>query len=574
MAATIVQSVVGNNNAANFVTPSTAGNTLICTIINNDVCSAMTADGGPSGPLAMQKVHLQKYNSGDSSEVSIWALFNCPAGLTSFTPTISSGYLMTAAEFAGVPVNASVLTTAGAKGLGTAAVATITMKEAGSLGIGASGTTTQGSGFGLVLPWLQYRGTGAQGKTQVAGHYLDTVAGDTTYTNALASSIPQWGVALIEIGAPLLPPPGIISLIPSQSDELGVAIAPLNSAGYFSGTVDSYSATGLPAGLTINTSSGVIEGTPNTVNSYSTTVIATNAGGSTNNGPFTWDIVGVAPVWAVIPDQENIEGSSVRVNMAPYVIDGSPPFTYAEDPGNPLPDGLVIQASGGTAGLVTGTPTQQGNYTVVLVATNPYGAVSSASFGWRIDPPNVNEPLLDLPNTHTAPESAGPETWDLAPYNIGAPATSWSTSGGPPGTTIDNAGVMTTDLTTAEGFWTISVTATNASGASTDFIGLTVTSSNPVLVSQPPLRFNTINDTVDVNMGVYISGATSWSATGLPAGLSINPTSGHITGTIGGTAQVYNPIITGTNIHGFVQTTFQWTVQPLPVVGNKRYGRK
>jgi hypothetical protein len=369
--------------------------------------------------------------------------------------------------------------------------------------------------------------------------------------------------------ARLEPPPGIVTVIPPQSDEVGVAIAPLNSAGYFSGTVLSYTALNLPSGLTIDTSSGVITGTPDTVNTYSTTVVATNAGGPTNNGPFSWDIVGVAPVWTTVPDQISIEGSGVSVNFAPYVIDGSPPITFTASGGNPLPTGLVISS----AGQVTGVPTVVGVFPVVLVATNSFGAVNSSAFNWTINSAAPDAPILDLPNAANFTESAGPETWDLSSYNIGAPATSWSTSGGPPGTTIDNAGVMTTDLTTAQGVWAVFVTAANAMGSYSDTLALNVTSSDPVVAQQPPVRFNTIGDSANVNMAAYISGATSWSATGLPTGTSINPTSGLITGTIGGTPQTYNPVITGTNIHGFITTTFQWTVQPVPVVGNKRYGR-
>ena len=45
------------------------------------------------------------------------------------------------------------------------------------------------------------------------------------------------------------------------------------------GPIISYSATGLPAGLSVNTSTGLISGTPTTAGTYSVTISATNSSG-------------------------------------------------------------------------------------------------------------------------------------------------------------------------------------------------------------------------------------------------------------------------------------------------------
>src|SRR6202007_1783255 len=56
------------------------------------------------------------------------------------------------------------------------------------------------------------------------------------------------------------------------------------------GAALTYGATGLPAGLSINSSTGLISGTPPTLGSSNVTVTATDTTGVSGSASFTWSI--------------------------------------------------------------------------------------------------------------------------------------------------------------------------------------------------------------------------------------------------------------------------------------------
>jgi Putative Ig domain len=77
----------------------------------------------------------------------------------------------------------------------------------------------------------------------------------------------------------------------SQTGTVGTAVSlQISATDSASGQTLTYSATGLPAGLSINSSTGLISGTPTTAGSSSVTVTAEDTTGATGSASFTWTI--------------------------------------------------------------------------------------------------------------------------------------------------------------------------------------------------------------------------------------------------------------------------------------------
>ncbi|MGW3154437.1 putative Ig domain-containing protein [Streptomyces sp. NPDC001089] len=76
----------------------------------------------------------------------------------------------------------------------------------------------------------------------------------------------------------------------SQSTATGGSVSLQIAASDSAGAALTYSASGLPTGLSINSSTGLISGTASTAGTYSTTVTATDSTGASGSATFTWTV--------------------------------------------------------------------------------------------------------------------------------------------------------------------------------------------------------------------------------------------------------------------------------------------
>ncbi|HWB84179.1 MAG TPA: putative Ig domain-containing protein [Bryobacteraceae bacterium] len=278
----------------------------------------------------------------------------------------------------------------------------------------------------------------------------------------------------------------------------------------------------LPAGLALDSSAGVIAGTPAQAGTVQIGIQVKDSAGATAQGNFSLTVAaGLVIVTApVLPGADAGSPYSQTLQAA----GGLAPYLWSVTAGS-LPAGLVFGADGKLAGTSTGS----GAFTFTVQATDAKSNRTTKQFTLNVSPP------LAITTSTLPGASAGAAYQQTLAASGGSPPYNWSVSTGslPPGLILDDASGTISGTPTSTG--TVQFTV-----ALTDSVGVAVKKQFSIAVAQGPsiTTASLPNATVGQAYSAKLAASGgqspySWSITSgaLPAGLALNASAGSIGGT-------------------------------------------
>jgi hypothetical protein len=253
--------------------------------------------------------------------------------------------------------------------------------------------------------------------------------------------------------------------------------------------------------------------------------------------------------------------------FAGYTITATGPATSFAAAG--LPTGLTVNA---TTGAISGTPTGEdgGNLTVEISASNPAGTgTANLVLAYTAKPHICTDATLATRTTTLAATGGKSVAFSYQLYADNSP-TSFAATGLPTGLSINTTtGLIsgTVNGITSNTNYTVNVTATNAAGTSTAAILTLTFVVAPVVSGDVTTSFEGNSFSYAI---VVANTASSYAATGLPAGLSIDTTTGIISGVPTGTSSTTVSVtISATNAAGTDSDTLTilYTAKPTITAG-------
>lgn len=165
----------------------------------------------------------------------------------------------------------------------------------------------------------------------------------------------------------------ISGTLPGGQQGVAYSSSALSASGGHGGNVWSIASGSLPSGLSLNSSTGEVAGTPTVSGTFSFTVRVTDSAGFTADSPQSISLAAGVSVSGSYTGSgtSGVSYSSTGVSAS----GGTPPYTWTVNSGS-LPPGLSLDSS---TGALTGTPTTAGSYSFTVRATDSVGGFANSA---------------------------------------------------------------------------------------------------------------------------------------------------------------------------------------------------
>jgi hypothetical protein len=286
----------------------------------------------------------------------------------------------------------------------------------------------------------------------------------------------------------------------------------------------SISAGSLPAGLSLNPSSGAITGTPTSFGNFAFTVMVTDNNSVSTTKAFTLSVISALTITTAPTLSGGAIGTAYSASL--NAVGGTPPYRWSITSGS-LPAGLTFDA---TSGAITGMPTSAGNFNFTAQVTDAASVQATKAFTITVvagltitTAPVLPSGSIGVSYTVTLNAAGG-----KSPYT-------WSISAGalPAGLTLNAAGGAIFGTPSGSGTFTFTVQV-NDSASGTASKSFTITIAAGLTITTPPALPNgAVNASYSQQLDAAGGAAPyHWSVIqgSLAAGVSLNASNGIISG--------------------------------------------